>query len=246
MERKKYRLIIFLISFSTVAFAQNDYKNRIYEAFILDDMNEWKTTIDEMENYSSQDMDFLPELINYEYGYIGWCLGNDKKKQAKHYLELMEKNLEIFKENNGTTALYHAYMAAAIGFKIGLSNWRAPFLGPKSMNHAEQAMENDSLNFQANTEMGNIWNHMPAVFGGSGEKALKYYRKAIAIFEKSSDELAHKKWLYLNTIAVSGQLEFEQKNYNEALQLYEKALNIEPRFKWVKNELLPALNKVKN
>lgn len=243
MERKKYRLIIFLISISSVVFAQTDYQNRIYEAFILNDMKEWKTAIDEIENNKSGSPVLLPELINYEYGYIGWCLGNDKKKQAKHYLELMEKNLEIFQENNGATALYHAYMAAATGYKIGLSNWRAPFLGPKSMNHAEQAMEQDSLNFQANAEMGNIWNHMPAVFGGSGEKALKYYRQAITIFEKPTVELAHKKWLYLNLIAVSGQLEFEQKNYSQALQLYKKALTIEPRFKWVKNELLPELNK---
>ncbi|MFW5822494.1 MAG: hypothetical protein ACOCU7_03815 [Tangfeifania sp.] len=234
------------MSFSTVAFAQTSFENRIYEAFVLNNMNEWKAAIDEMEDYSSENVDFLPELINYEYGYIGWCLGTNKKKQAKHYLELMEKNLEIFKENNGTTALYHAYMAAAIGFKIGLSNWRAPLLGPKSMNHAEQALENDSLNFQANTEMGNIWNHMPAVFGGSNEKALKYYQKAINSFEKSADKLSHKKWLYLNLIAISGQLEFEQKNYSQALQLYKKALTIEPGFKWVKNELLPELNKETN
>jgi len=243
MERKKYRLVILLISLSTIVFAQNDYELSIYEAFISGEMEGWKATIDEMENIKYENKNFIPELINYEYGYIGWCLGNDEKKQAKYYLELMEKNLEILKNNEGTTALYHAYMAAAIGFKIGLSNWRAPFLGPKSMNYAEQAMEKDSLNFQANTEMGNIWNHMPAVFGGSNEKALKYYREAITIFENPSDELSHKKWLYLNLIAISGQLEFEQKNYSEALQLYEKALNIEPTFKWVKNELLPELNK---
>lgn len=246
MEGKKYRLVILLISMSTIVFAQTDYELRIYEAFISGEMEGWKTTIDEMENIKYENKNFLPELINYEYGYIGWCLGNDRKKQAKHYLELMEENLETLKNNEGTSALYHSYMAASIGFKIGLSNWRAPFLGPKSMDHAEQAMEKDSQNFQANTEMGNIWNHMPAVFGGSNEKALKYYREAITIFEKSSDELSHKKWLYLNVIAISGQLEFEQKNYSEALQLYEKALNIEHRFKWVKNELLPELNKVKN
>src|SRR6056297_1193809 len=243
MERKKHRLMILLISLSTSVFAQTDYQKSIYEAFISGEMEGWKTAIDKMENIKPENKNFLPELINYEYGYIGWCLGNDKKKQAKDYLELMEENLETLKNNKGANALYHSYMAAAIGFKIGLSNWRAPFLGPKSMGHAEKAMENDSLNFQANTEMGNIWNHMPAVFGGSTEKALKYYGKAISIYESSADKLSYNKWLYLNIIAISGQLEFEQKNYGKALQLYKKALNIEPEFIWVKNELLPELNK---
>jgi len=241
MEGKKYRLVILLISLSTFAFAQTDYENRIYKSFISGDMKDWKAATDEMENTKSENNDFLPELINYEYGYIGWCLGNDKKNQAKHYLELMEENLEILKNTEGKTALYHAYMAAALGFKIGLSTWRAPFLGPKSMEHAEKAMKNDSLNFQANTELGNIWHHMPAVFGGSDEKALKYYQKAIEIYENSEDELKHKKWLYLNILATIGKLKFEQKNYEQALLYYEKALNIEPKFVWVKNELLPEL-----
>ena len=243
MERKKYRLALLLISLSTIVYGQTDYQSRIYEAFISGEMQHWKTAIDEMENIKSENRNFLPELINYEYGYIGWCLGNDKKKQAKKSLELMEENLETLKDYEGATAAYHAYTAAAIGFKIGLSNWRAPFLGPKSMDHAKNAMATDSLNFQANAEMGNIWNHMPAIFGGSAEKALRYYQKAVTIYENSEDELKHKKWLYLNFIAISGKLEFEQNNYSKALQLYKKALNIEPEFIWVKDELLPELNK---
>lgn len=241
MERKKHRLLILLISLSSVVSAQTDYQNKVYEAFILNEMDGWKSIIDEMEQKGTSNPDFLEELINYEYGYIGWCIGNNQKKQAKYYLDLMENNLETLKKNTSTSALYNAYMAAAYGFKIGLSAWRAPFLGPKSVEHAEKAFESDSLNFQANAELGNIWHHMPAVFGGSVEKALTYYNNAIVIFEHSGEDLKHKKWLYLNLIATSGKIEFEQKNYTQALHLYKKALNIEPRFKWVLNELMPEL-----
>lgn len=246
MERKKHRLLVLLIILSSVVSAQTDYQKKIYEAFILNEMDGWKSVIDEMEEKSSDNHDLLDELINYEYGYIGWCIGNNQKKQAKYYLDLMEGNLETFNKNTEESALYNAYTAAVYGFKIGLSTWHAPFLGPKSVKHAEIAFKKDSLNFQANAELGNIWHHMPAVFGGSDEKALSFYNNAIKIYESSEQELHHKKWLYLNLIATSGKIEFEQKNYTQALHLYKKALRIEPKFKWVLNELLPELKKDMN
>lgn len=241
MEGKKYRLMILLFSLSTIAFAQSSNEDKIYEAFISGEMSGWKATLDQMENKNSSTVSYLTELINYQYGYIGWCLGNENKKEAKKYLDLMEENLETLKKYEEATVIYNAYMAASFGFKIGLSSWRAAFLGPKSVNYAENALEIDDMNFQANVEMGNIWYHMPAMFGGSIEKALSYYNKAIEIYENSEDKLSYNKWLYLNTIATSGKLEFENKKYEQALQLYKKALNIEPRFKWVINELLPEL-----
>lgn len=243
MEGKKYILLVLLISLTTIAFGQADYHKKIYEGFVLNEMEDWETVIEEMEEKKPNNQESLEELINYQYGFIGWSLSNNQEKQAKKYLELMESNLETFEKKAGETAVYHAYMAASHGYKIGLSNWRAPFLGPKSVEHAEKAIEKDSMNFQANTEFGNIWHHMPAVFGGSDEKALNYYQKALQIFENSENELQHKKWLYLNILATTGKLEFDRKNYIQALQFYEKALKIEPRFKWVKEELLPELNK---
>jgi tetratricopeptide (TPR) repeat protein len=246
MEGKKYRLIILMVSLSSLAFSQDDFHEKIYESFITNEMDSWKLVIDEMHKTNKSNPEMLKELINYEYGYIGWCIGNNQKKQAKDYLDSMEENLETLKSGSDSKSTYHAYMAAAYGFKIGLSAWRAPFLGPKSMEHAEKAIENDSLNFQANTELGNIWNHMPAVFGGSDEKALKYYQNAIAIYENSEEELKYKKWLYLNIVATSGKIEFERKNYSQALHFYKKALKIEPRFKWVMNELLPELKNAIN
>ena len=122
-------------------------------------------------------------MVNYEYGYIAWCIGNDSKDEARKYLELAEENLEKLKNADNFEAEYHAYTAAFYGFKIGLSLWRAPFYGPKSMNEAETAFKTDSSSFNANMELGNIWSNMPEMFGGSDEKALKYYLRALEILE---------------------------------------------------------------
>ena len=241
MEGKKYWITVLLTFFCFVAVSQETTTKKIYNAFISGNMHNWASVLNKMENQQEEKLGYLLRLINYQYGYTGWCLGNDEKSEAKKNLSKLEKNLEKLRDKAGPTVNYHAYSAAAYGFKIGLKNWKAPFFGPKSMDHGKKALEMDSLSFQANVEMGNIWNHMPELFGGSVEKALKYYEKALEIYENREEQLAEKKWLYLNVIAISGQLEFEEGNYEKALQFYEKALNIEPKFTWLEKELLPQL-----
>jgi tetratricopeptide (TPR) repeat protein len=221
--------------------SNSPFKQQVYQAYISGKMEDWKTAIDAMEKQKSNQPADILELINYQYGYVAWCLGNDKKIEAKHYLSLLGKNLENLKAISGETAEYHAYTAAAYGFKIGLSTWRAPFFGPKSMDHAEKAMKKDSLSFQANMEMGNIWNHMPAMFGGSDEKALSYYFKALEIMETKVAEIRKNNWMYLNLLTLVGQMHQELENPVQAKIYFEQALHIEPGFVWVKEELLPSL-----
>jgi len=221
--------------------SRSSFKQQVYQAYISGKMEGWKTAIDAMEKQKKNEPEYLLELINYQYGYVAWCLGNEKKNEAKNYLSLLDKNLEKLKSFSGETAEYHAFTAAAYGFKIGLSLWRAPFFGPKSMDHAEKAMEKDSLSFQANMEMGNIWNHMPAMFGGSDEKALTYYSKALEIIEKEPAGIQQNNWMYLNLLTLVGQMHQDMKNQEQAKKYFEQALQIEPGFVWVKEELLPSL-----
>jgi tetratricopeptide (TPR) repeat protein len=90
-------------------------------------------------------------------------------------------------------------------------------------------------------EMGNIWNHMPAIFGGSEEKALKYYSKALEIIEKEPAGNQQNNWMYLNLLTLVGQMHQDMKNQEQAKKYFEQALQIEPGFIWVKEELLPSL-----
>ncbi len=246
MEGKKYWLIGFMLIWTVSLTAQNSYKQRIYKAYIAGNMGSWKTTIDQMEEQKTGNPDFLLDLVNYEYGYIAWCIGNDSKDEARKYLELAEENLEKLKNADHFEAEYHAYTAAFYGFKIGLSLWRAPFYGPKSMNEAETALKTDSSSFNANMELGNIWSNMPEMFGGSDEKALKYYLRALEILENKDKATLKSNWMYINLLTLIGQTEQKLNNLQQAKLYYEKALTIEPDFVWVKNELLPTLKQELN
>jgi hypothetical protein len=52
-----------------------------------------------MELRSLQTMISLPELVNYQYGYIGYCIVLSWD-EAKKYLALAEKNIDILESRN--------------------------------------------------------------------------------------------------------------------------------------------------
>ena len=99
-----------LFVLATSVFASN--KEKIYQAYISDRMEQWKTGIDRLEEHKTKNADYLIELVNYQYGYIGYSLGANNKDEAKNYLNLAENNLEILEENNFNPALLNAYKAA--------------------------------------------------------------------------------------------------------------------------------------
>ena len=137
MERKKrFTFMTLLLAFSLFTLSAQ-YKQDIYNAYITNNMEVWKTTIDEMEAKEKKSDELLLELINYQYGYIGWSLGNNEKKQAKEYLKLAEDNLKKLEKTSLYPSYVDAYKSAFYGYTIGLNKLKAPFVGPKSINAAK-------------------------------------------------------------------------------------------------------------
>ncbi len=240
MERKRYLLIAVIMFSGLILPAQTHYQQIIYNAYISGNMESWRKAVSEMELQKYSSIDYLLELINYQYGYAAWCLSNKNTKEAGLYIAKIESNLEYLKSVTGESSEFHSYKAALYGFKLGLNIWKAPVLGKRSMTHAQMALEKDSMNLHANLEMGNIWNYMPELFGGSKFKALNYYTKAIEIIEQQKGGTKNS-WTYLNLLVLAGQAANQQGNKVQAVNFFEKALETEPGFIWVKNELLPSL-----
>ncbi|KJF42682.1 tetratricopeptide repeat protein [Draconibacterium sediminis] len=240
MERKNDIIITLLLGFflSVSAFASN--KEKIYQAYIGNRMDEWKTIIDSLEQNKTENTGYLSELVNYQYGYIGYCLAEDDDKKAKHYLDLAEENLETLEEKNFNPALINAYKAAFWGFKIGIQPIKAPIYGRRSIKHADLSLEqNNELPF-AHVQYGNAYFYMPAVFGGSKQVAIEHFLLAIEQMEKKPAELEND-WNYLSLLSLTGQSYEELNELRKAQFIYEKALKFEPDFRWVKDELYPDL-----
>lgn len=205
-------------------------------------MQVFKNVIDEMSRENSKDPEILSELLNYQYGYIAWCIGNKKYDEAKKYLIPAEKNTYLLPNTDHYQSIANSYRAAFYGYHIGLNILYATFYGFKSNDCAKAAMKLDMNNPMGYVQYANMQFYMPSVFGGSKSEAIKYYLMAMNIMEKNKEEIS-KNWNYINLLTIIAQSYALIKDYEKAKQYYEKVLIIEPGFNWVKNELYPDMIK---
>jgi len=241
MERTKYFLIFIIVICSLRAFGSS-FRQEVYKAYISNDMVRWSKVIDAMLQLPDRDNATLMELVNYQYGYIAWCIGTGRKKEALKHLDQAAENLNLLEKSGFRLSWVEAYKSAMYGYRIGLNNLKAPFWGPKSLESARKSVKLDPENYFGYIQMGNAEYYMPAVFGGSKEKALGLFRKAETLLEKSGERL-DENWNYLGLLAMIGEACMETGKYEEARAAFSKALKVEPAFLWVKDELYPRLLK---
>jgi len=233
-------LLIFIILCTTLVTAGE--KETIYQAYLTNDMATWKTTIDAMHAEKGKNNERELELLNYEYGYIGWCIGNKRKSEAKRYLERSLERIERLKKANHRLPLLQAYESAYLGFQIGLANLKAPRLGPKSLDAAKESVAGDDKNALGYIQLGNIDYFMPPLFGGSKERAIEHYLRA----ERLMAPNGRGDWNYLALLVQIASAYEETGKIAMADSFYRKALSLAPDFRWVKDELYPAFTKKHN
>lgn len=218
-------------------------KESINKAYINGDMKSWHKIIDSLHLKSDKTTKEEFELLNYEYGYIGWSLSGKNKKNAKEYIKRFDERLLRLAQTNENPGLLLAYRAAYYGFEIGLNELKAPFLGKESLKAAEKSVKTDPDNWLGFVLLGNIDFYKPLVFGGSKKEALKYYLKAE---EKISGSDFEKSWNHL-ALLVQIATNYEIiENIEQAEAYYLKSLKIAPEFKWVRDELYVNFKKKHN
>lgn len=240
MERKKY-LILFLIFCLFSTLIANDQKI-IYNAYLNNDMKAWKNIIEKINVENGKSNERNLELLNYEYGYIGWCLGTKNKKEAKIYIDRGEKRIETLEKNKYKLSMIYAYKSAFNGYQIALNKSKAPFYGGKSVKDAEKSIQLDPLNYFGHIQLGNIDYFKPPLFGGSKKNAMVFYQKAEKLMMKTD---VKSDWNYLSLLTQIAKGFEELNDYKNAEIYYKKALTFAPNFTWVKNELYPKFLKNK-
>ncbi len=230
---------LFLICTATISIGQNAYREPIYLAYVQGDMSRWEAIIRLMEERSDDFSDEeRKELISYYYGYISFLLETDQKDKVQDYIIKGEKHLNALLKSapNDVTAL--AYKGSFIGFRIGTNKFKALTLGKESISYINRAYKLDSQNVQAILDKGNLLYHMPGMFGGDKKEAVRLYEKAVLRMEKHQN--LKQNWLYLNVLTTIARHYEEEKQWQKAVLIYEKILQQEPEFTWVKDTLYPA------
>ncbi len=234
---------LFLICTATISIGQNAYREPIYLAYVQGDMSRWEAIIRLMEERSDDFSDEeRKELISYYYGYISFLLETDQKDKVQDYIIKGEKHLNALLKSapNDVTAL--AYKGSFIGFRIGTNKFKALTLGKESISYINRAYKLDSQNVQAILDKGNLLYHMPGMFGGDKKEAVRLYEKAVLRMEKHQN--LKQNWLYLNVLTTIARHYEEEKQWQKAVLIYEKILQQEPEFSWVKDTLYPAAKRI--
>jgi tetratricopeptide (TPR) repeat protein len=243
-ECLRYLTLAWLLWCGTgLLYAQLDPKLTVYRAYVSDRMEDWDRILMDMAGRKDNlTDDQLLDLVNYFYGYIGWAIGQGMERKARDYINEADPLIdELLEKYPGMPDLY-AYKGAFLGFRIGLNKIKAVVLGPESMKHINHAIEIGPERPQGWIEKGNALYYMPKMFGGSKEKALQAYERAVGLMEKDTGMISGN-WMYLNVLTILGQSYEVTGQWQKAKTTYEKALQKEPAFTYVRDELYPAFLK---
>lgn len=232
-------ILIFYISVCVYAYPNET----IYQAYVSNEMYKWEEVLESLSSIENKTIDEQLNLLNYQYGYIAWCIGNNKHKNARIILDKAYETLNYLQKNGYNEAVLYSYKSAFIGYEIGLSIYKAPFIGMQSIEYANKAIKVDSTYYFAYVQLGNIEYYMPEIFGGSKNKAIHYYLKALALFPPDKK---NNNWNYLSLLGTIIQAYIETENEERAKYYYDLAFQVEPNFHWLINDLSKKLSTLSN
>ena len=174
---------------------------------------------------------------------IAGLLEGESKDPSEH-LNAAVEHLKKATEIDPEAAEAYSLLSSVYGWQIGLSPMKSMLLGPrvgKASRKAQQlAPDNPRVVLSAAISDFNT----PEMFGGSKEKGLQGLKRAAELFaqEEPTDPI-QPVWGHREAYAWLGIAYQNQGELESARAAFEKALEIDPDFGWVKYWLLPELEK---
>jgi tetratricopeptide (TPR) repeat protein len=182
-------------------------------------------------------------LIEYYLGFINYNLGvviyRMDKEKASAYLDGAVDYLEKAVDKDGNCAEAHALLASCYGMKISFSPFKGMWLGPKSAAEKNRAHKLSSTNPRV-ALLGAIGTYnTPSLFGGGKDKGFEELKTAAALFDRweASDSL-QPDWGNEQVYAWIGLAYLERNETILARKAFEKSLEVNPNYGWVKYVLM--------
>lgn len=183
-------------------------------------------------------------LADYRIADYLLAAGEKNKGTAAEHLKTTVEHLKKVIEINPQAAEAYALLSSAYGRQIGLKPIKGMVLGRR----AEQALKRaaqlapDNPRVVLCTAIRDF--NIPGMFGGSKEKGLQGFQRAAELFaQKEPTDPIHPVWGHSRTYAWLGLAYQDRGDLALARAAFAKALAINPDFSWVKNVLLPELEK---
>lgn len=152
----------------------------------MGNIENWEPEIRKIETQHIGDYEKLMEALLARYGFMGYLLGSKQNSRARKFLDETENLLNAYQKQRPNDARLMAVSAALVGFRIGLSPLRAPFLGPRNVEAWEAALKANPNEALGHLEKGNSLFYRPAAFGGNKVEAESSFRRALQLLDRDA------------------------------------------------------------
>ena len=175
---------------------------------------------------------------------IAGLLEGESKDQASEHLNAAVEHLKKATELDPQAAEAYSLLSSVYGWQIGLSPMKSMLLGPRVGKAAQKAKQLAPDNPRVVLSAAISDFNTPEMFGGSKEKGLQGFQRAAELFaqEEPTDPI-QPAWGHREAYAWLGIAYQNRGELESARAAFEKALEIDPDFGWVKYWLLPGLEK---
>jgi len=188
-----------------------------------------------------------PLLLHYQ-GYALYREASQMqgmKREEKEMRSLLEAADEVLDQSAKKLDLpeTHALRSSVIGQMIGSNPMRGMKLGPRSSAAMDRAVELGPNNPRVWLMRGISAMFTPGVFGGGENRADEYLNKAITFFTSDKPAPPAPAWGHADAYLWLGRLRQKQGRIADARKAYNTALEIQPENQWVRNVLIPGLER---
>lgn len=249
MKKINLLILLFVIGSISIKYAQqaealiDEGKKLVNEGDIYFDNDAYLKArgLFERASFADDENFFAHYFLGYtDYRLSVYYMQTKDNVQFKNYVESATEKLKSLLEENENNAEVISLLGTVYGIQVSLDPSLGPSLGAQNVALTSQALGIDPNNPRVILQAGISKLNTPEFFGGSKTKALEYFKKSVKAFETSGQNITNIEWGYLDALAWLGITYKQLEEYSTAVEVYNKALGIEPDYSWIKNVLLPS------
>ena len=169
------------------------------------------------------------------------------KKEIAAHLNNAIKHLETAVKIDPTFADGWMLLSSAYVHKINVRPFKALRLSRKYRRARSKAVELEPMNPRVKLMKGIIDYELPAFVGGDKKLAEKEMNEALLIFsEEVIDHPFRPSWGHDQVYARLGIIYMDRGDLEDARAAFSRSLELNPDYGWVKQELIPSLEKLES
>lgn len=187
--------------------------------------------------------DLRAYTLAYVSSRLSPILPEDRKAERLRLLREAETSLKQYLRVNSRDPEAHALLGAVYGAQVRFTPVKAMTLGPRISAAFSEAEKLGPRNPRVALQKGIGLLHVPRAFGGGAEAAERELRRAEALFAQEPRSKPWPNWGRLDVLIWLGQALARQGDREAARTFYRRALELEPESVWVRQVLLPQLDR---